>query len=160
MPFFACQESTRKSHFRSASFWGWLPDSIYWQIFEWIRWNLGATRMAPLAGTCSQQSLLQLLPEWQWTVALAWLWLWKSAWIYCFFLTINPKDYLTDLVANESVRFLHQTVLEWPKKPFLAVVSFPAPHGPEDPAPQFSHLFEGIETHRWGQAIASYRMLL
>lgn len=32
--------------------------------------------------------------------------------------------------------------------PFLAVVSFPAPHGPEDPAPQYSEMFEGVETHR------------
>ncbi|KAL3119342.1 hypothetical protein niasHT_001102 [Heterodera trifolii] len=59
------------------------------------------------------------------------------------------NDYLTNLVANLSLQFIDQSVLLNPHgQPFLVVLSFPAPHGPEDPAPQFADLFEGVETHR------------
>ena len=34
------------------------------------------------------------------------------------------------------------------RRPFLLVVSYPAPHGPEDPAPQHAHLFGGNRAHR------------
>ncbi|CAG7838196.1 unnamed protein product [Allacma fusca] len=34
-----------------------------------------------------------------------------------------------------------------PKKPFLLVVSYPSPHGPEDSAPQYSHLFMNSTPH-------------
>jgi extracellular sulfatase Sulf len=61
------------------------------------------------------------------------------------------QDYFTDLVANKSLHFIHKSILERANMPFLAVISFPAPHGPEDPAPQFSDLFDGVETHRWAK---------
>ncbi|KAH7701481.1 Protein SUL-1 [Aphelenchoides avenae] len=46
------------------------------------------------------------------------------------------------------MNYIEDSALSHPDKPFLAVLSFPAPHGPEDPAPQFTDLFDGIETHR------------
>lgn len=65
----------------------------------------------------------------------------------CLFL----QDYLTDLVVNESVRFVEKVIANT-DQPFLVVLSFPAPHGPEDPAPQYSHLFENVDTHRFTSA--------
>lgn len=53
-------------------------------------------------------------------------------------------DYLTDLLTNDTLRFLEEEDV----RPFFLLVSYPAPHGPEDPAPQFAHLFEEEDTHR------------
>ncbi|MFH4975295.1 hypothetical protein AB6A40_002004 [Gnathostoma spinigerum] len=58
------------------------------------------------------------------------------------------QDYFTDLIANDTILFIQRHRRKHPLKPFLAVLSFPAPHGPEDPAPQYSHLFPNVETHR------------
>ncbi|XP_053978729.1 extracellular sulfatase SULF-1 homolog isoform X1 [Hylaeus volcanicus] len=57
------------------------------------------------------------------------------------------KDYYPDLIANESVAFLRQSKHNFARKPVMLVASFPAPHGPEDSAPQFSHLFFNVTTH-------------
>ncbi|XP_039260463.1 extracellular sulfatase Sulf-2-like isoform X2 [Styela clava] len=57
------------------------------------------------------------------------------------------KDYLTDLVTNRSIEFFRNSKLEDPERPVLAVASFPAPHGPEDGAPQYQDLFSDTETH-------------
>lgn len=64
------------------------------------------------------------------------------------------QDYFTDLIANDTMSFIEDSALSHPDKPFLAVLSFPAPHGPEDPAPQFTDLFDGIETHRYVWSVA------
>ncbi|CAN7998422.1 unnamed protein product, partial [Ixodes hexagonus] len=58
------------------------------------------------------------------------------------------KDYYPDLVANESLAFLRQSKQLFPARPVMMVVSFPSPHGPEDSAPQYQHLFHNITTHR------------
>ncbi|KAK0407442.1 hypothetical protein QR680_019198 [Steinernema hermaphroditum] len=58
------------------------------------------------------------------------------------------SDYLTDLVANDTISFIERHMNEHPDEPFLTVLSFPAPHGPEDPAPQYSEMFGNVETHR------------
>lgn len=58
------------------------------------------------------------------------------------------KDYLTDLVANDSVTFLKQSKELFQNKPVLMVLSVPAPHGPEDAAPQYQHLFGNSTSHR------------
>ncbi|CAK9802273.1 Extracellular sulfatase SULF-1 homolog [Anthophora quadrimaculata] len=57
------------------------------------------------------------------------------------------KDYYPDLIANDSVAFLRQSKHNFARKPVMLVASFPAPHGPEDSAPQFSHLFFNVTTH-------------
>lgn len=58
------------------------------------------------------------------------------------------KDYFTDLIANDSLAFFQRQRRLYPDKPVLMVLSFPAPHGPEDPAPQHADLFPDVETHR------------
>uniref|UniRef100_A0A914DWT6 Uncharacterized protein n=1 Tax=Acrobeloides nanus TaxID=290746 RepID=A0A914DWT6_9BILA len=58
------------------------------------------------------------------------------------------EDYFTDRITNQTLEFIQDHVMHHAEDPFLAVVSYPAPHGPEDPAPQYSHLFDGVETHR------------
>ncbi|CAD5235778.1 unnamed protein product [Bursaphelenchus xylophilus] len=57
-------------------------------------------------------------------------------------------DYFTDLVTNSTTDFLEKRILQEQTKPFLIVVSYPAPHGPEDPAPQYAKMFENVDTHR------------
>ncbi|XP_012225536.1 extracellular sulfatase SULF-1 homolog isoform X2 [Linepithema humile] len=57
------------------------------------------------------------------------------------------RDYYPDLIANDSVAFLRQSKHNFARKPVMLVASFPAPHGPEDSAPQFSHLFFNVTTH-------------
>jgi len=61
------------------------------------------------------------------------------------------RDYYPDLIANDSVAFLRQSKHNFARKPVMLVASFPAPHGPEDSAPQFSHLFFNVTTHQWVQ---------
>ncbi|XP_059048976.1 extracellular sulfatase SULF-1 homolog [Achroia grisella] len=57
------------------------------------------------------------------------------------------RDYYPDLIANDSIAFLRASKRRFSRKPVLLVMSFPAPHGPEDSAPQFSHLFFNVTTH-------------
>ncbi|CAK1548407.1 unnamed protein product [Leptosia nina] len=57
------------------------------------------------------------------------------------------KDYYPDLIANDSIAFLRASKRRFSRKPVLLVMSFPAPHGPEDSAPQYSHLFFNVTTH-------------
>uniref|UniRef100_A0A0N5ABB7 Sulfatase domain-containing protein n=1 Tax=Syphacia muris TaxID=451379 RepID=A0A0N5ABB7_9BILA len=58
------------------------------------------------------------------------------------------RDYFTDLIANDTITFLQRHCEKQRTRPFAIVLSFPAPHGPEDPAPQYSDMFENVETHR------------
>ena len=58
------------------------------------------------------------------------------------------RDYYPDLIANDSVAFLRQSKHNFARKPLALVASFPAPHGPEDSAPQFSDLFFNVSTHQ------------
>ncbi|EEB10875.1 sulfatase-1, sulf-1, putative [Pediculus humanus corporis] len=57
------------------------------------------------------------------------------------------KDYYPDLIANDSIAFLRQSKQYFSRKPVMLVVSFPAPHGPEDSAPQYSKMFFNVTTH-------------
>nr|CAD7425710.1 unnamed protein product [Timema monikensis] len=59
------------------------------------------------------------------------------------------RDYYPDLIANDSVAFLRQSKQYFARKPVMLVLSFPAPHGPEDSAPQYSHLFFNVTTHQF-----------
>ncbi|XP_067121850.1 extracellular sulfatase Sulf-1 [Centruroides vittatus] len=58
------------------------------------------------------------------------------------------QDYYPDLIANDSISFLRQSKQYFINKPVLMVLSFPSPHGPEDTAPPYQHLFQNITTHR------------
>uniref|UniRef100_A0AC35UES2 Sulfatase domain-containing protein n=1 Tax=Rhabditophanes sp. KR3021 TaxID=114890 RepID=A0AC35UES2_9BILA len=58
------------------------------------------------------------------------------------------KDYFTDNIANETIKFINNHIHSNSPKPFLSVLSFPSPHGPEDPAPQYSTLFPDNDSHR------------
>lgn len=58
------------------------------------------------------------------------------------------KDYYPDLIANDSIAFLRQSKQQNHRKPVMLTMSFPAPHGPEDSAPQYSHLFFNVTTHQ------------
>jgi len=53
------------------------------------------------------------------------------------------RDYLPDIITNRSLQFIS----EKSNTPFLAVLSYPAPHGPEDSAPQYQDLFFNVTTH-------------
>lgn len=57
------------------------------------------------------------------------------------------KDYYPDLIVNDSIAFLRSSKQQNQRKPVLLTMSFPAPHGPEDSAPQYSHLFFNVTTH-------------
>ncbi|KRX56093.1 Extracellular sulfatase Sulf-1 [Trichinella sp. T9] len=58
------------------------------------------------------------------------------------------EDYFTDLIVNDSINFFKRSRLLFPQKPILLVLSFPAPHGPEDPAPKYNDFFANNTAHR------------
>jgi hypothetical protein len=61
---------------------------------------------------------------------------------------LRLQDYYPDLIANDSIAFLRQSKKNSAHKPVMLTMSFPAPHGPEDSAPQYSHLFFNVTTHQ------------
>lgn len=85
-----------------------------------------------------------------------WMGLVKNSRYYNYTLNFNgitkkhgfdyASDYLTDLITNETLKFISNYGSN--DKPFLVVLSYPAPHGPEDPAPEFNQMFEGVDTHK------------
>ncbi|CAK8683396.1 unnamed protein product [Clavelina lepadiformis] len=91
-------------------------------------------------------------PGWQY-----WMGLLKNSKYYNYSLNHNgrkeihkdnyEKDYLTDLVVNRSVQHFRQSKEDNPTKPILTMLSFPAPHGPEDGAPQYQHLYANVTSH-------------
>ncbi|XP_074595651.1 putative extracellular sulfatase Sulf-1 homolog isoform X2 [Brevipalpus obovatus] len=93
---------------------------------------------------------------------LEWQGLVKNSHYYNYTLNVNgvrvhhgsnyALDYYPDLIINDSLTFLRRSRENFPNAPVLMVLSFPSPHGPEEAAPQYQHLFQNVTTHRWNYA--------
>ena len=60
-------------------------------------------------------------------------------------LTVRHRDYLPDLITNRTVELIQE--MEHKSGPFMAVLGYPAPHGPEDAAPQYQDMFHNVTSH-------------
>jgi N-acetylglucosamine-6-sulfatase len=68
----------------------------------------------------------------------------------------RPRDYLTDVMARRSLRFIDDAVHD--KRPFFVELSTFAPHGPATPAPRDRYRFPGLQAPRtaaWDQPVAN-----
>jgi len=84
-----------------------------------------------------------------------WQGLVKNSRFYNYTLNSNGKlkyhgnnyeeDYLPDLITNKTLELIDTSAKS--PSPFLAVLAYPGPHGPEDAAPQYQDMFLNVTTH-------------
>eukprot|EP00092_Neocalanus_flemingeri_P096742 GFUD01123187.1.p1 GENE.GFUD01123187.1~~GFUD01123187.1.p1 ORF type:complete len:869 (+),score=235.67 GFUD01123187.1:153-2759(+) len=55
------------------------------------------------------------------------------------------RDYLPDIITNKTLQLISRSTIS--SSPFMAVLSYPGPHGPEDAAPQYQDMFHNVTTH-------------
>jgi len=53
-------------------------------------------------------------------------------------------DYFTDRLANRSLEFIRNVTTAKTRVPFFMMIGTPAPHGPNDPAPQYATAYAGM----------------
>ena len=58
------------------------------------------------------------------------------------------RDYSTNVYTDAAARFFRRTKARDYRKPIMMTVSYAAPHGSEDPAPQHSQLFPDAKAPR------------
>nr|XP_045608741.1 uncharacterized protein LOC123764728 isoform X1 [Procambarus clarkii]XP_045608742.1 uncharacterized protein LOC123764728 isoform X2 [Procambarus clarkii] len=58
-----------------------------------------------------------------------------------------PKDYYPHVITNEGIQFLEKNKALDSSPPMMMVLSYPAPHGPEDSAPEHAHRFFNATDH-------------
>ncbi|XP_066967567.1 extracellular sulfatase Sulf-1 isoform X4 [Macrobrachium rosenbergii] len=58
-----------------------------------------------------------------------------------------PRDYYPHVITNDGVHFLETSKRMDPSPPVMMVLSYPAPHGPEDSAPEHAHRFFNATDH-------------
>jgi len=75
-------------------------------------------------------------------------WFSSFSWLQIKHGSDYQTDYYPDLITNDSISFLRESKQNYDHQPFLMVMSFPSPHGPEDSAPQYSNMFFNVTRHR------------
>ncbi|XP_076067014.1 extracellular sulfatase Sulf1 isoform X2 [Oratosquilla oratoria] len=58
-----------------------------------------------------------------------------------------PQDYYPRVITEDGIEFIRTSKSMASHPPFMMVLSYPAPHGPEDSAPEYSHLFFNATDH-------------
>ncbi|ROT83579.1 Extracellular sulfatase SULF-1-like protein [Penaeus vannamei] len=58
-----------------------------------------------------------------------------------------PRDYYPHVITNDGLHFLKTSKRLDPSPPVMMVLSYPAPHGPEDSAPEHAHRYFNASDH-------------
>jgi len=60
----------------------------------------------------------------------------------------TPSDYLVDVIANKATTFIHNTVTNFPNKPFFLYIAPYVPHSPATPPPRYIDKFPDAQAPR------------
>lgn len=58
------------------------------------------------------------------------------------------QDYYPHVITNDGLHFLKTSKRLDPSPPVMMVLSYPAPHGPEDSAPEHAHRYFNASDHQ------------